>query len=65
MLYGKIPWTGSTIDELRKNIATTELVFGVPQRSEPVKDLLRKMLEKDPKNRISWKEIFAHPIIKG
>lgn len=64
MLYGKTPWTGTKLEELRKNIETSELVFGVPQRSDAVKNLLRRMLDKDPKSRISWKEIFVHPLVR-
>lgn len=62
MLYGRTPWNGSSLEELRKNILTTELQFKLPQRSEKVKDLLKGMLTIDPKNRISWPEIFKHPI---
>jgi len=64
MLYGKTPWTATKLDDLRKNIEANDLLFGVQQRSEHVKDLMMRMLEKDPKNRISWKEIFAHPIVR-
>lgn len=62
MLYGKTPWNGSNLEDLTKNILTTELQFKLPQRSERVKELLRGMLTIDPKNRISWPDIFKHPI---
>ena len=31
--------------------------------SDDLKNLLRKMIEADPKKRISWKKVFKHPWI--
>lgn len=33
--------------------------------NEDVEDFIRKCLKKNPEKRISWEEIYYHPIMKG
>jgi len=65
MLTGKTPWTGKNAAELLKNIKNKELEF--PEDCEIEKDLknlLRKMLEKNQDARIDFKEVMEHEAMK-
>jgi len=59
-LFGKTPWTGSSVSSLFVNIRTKSLVFPKVMKAE-TKDLLKGMLEFDENKRFSWEEIWAHP----
>ncbi|KAK9055623.1 hypothetical protein SSX86_026708 [Deinandra increscens subsp. villosa] len=63
MLYGTTPFRGTNRKETFYRILskTAELV-GEPT---PLRDLIRKLLEKDPKQRISLAEIKGHDFFKG
>ncbi|KAL8208430.1 hypothetical protein R6Q57_007842 [Mikania cordata] len=63
MLYGTTPFKGNNRKETFYRILskTPELV-GEPT---PLRDLIRKLLEKDPKQRISVPEIKGHDFFKG
>lgn len=63
MLYGTTPFRGINRKETFYRVLTKnpELV-GEPT---PLRDLIRKLLEKDPRNRISAKEIKAHDFFKS
>lgn len=64
MLYGKTPWTAKTPYQLYKNIKDIPLNFPeTPVTSDLVKDMLRKMLMLEESERISWVELFKHPLI--
>ena len=56
----KLPYTGVLDNEILSKI--NELGQSVLENinDERLKDLLSKLLVKDPKNRISWKEYFEH-----
>lgn len=65
MLYGKTPWTANSPYHLFQNIKKIPLEFpSKPVRSQSIKDLLKQMLVVEDKERISWPEIFNHPLIK-
>lgn len=65
MLYGKTPWTANSPYQLFQNIKKIPLEFpSKPVRSQGIKDLLKQMLVVEDKDRISWPEIFNHPLIK-
>jgi len=65
MLYGKTPWTANSPYQLFQNIKKIPLEFPAkPVRSQAIKDLLKQMLVVEDKDRISWPEIFNHPLIK-
>lgn len=65
MLYGRTPWTANSPYQLFQNIKKYPLEFpSKPVRSQSIKDLLKQMLVVEDKDRISWPEIFNHPLIK-
>ena len=60
MLYGTVPFKGNNMTELQKMIikADYQLNEGI---SKEAKDLIQKLLEKNPSQRISIQGILAHP----
>ena len=64
MMYGQTPWNGKDLTELVKNQKQEELSFKPPVKSDAVNALIRRMLALDSKLRISWEEIFEHPLCK-
>jgi serine/threonine-protein kinase ULK2 len=64
IMFGKPPYTASNMVDLIKNIKSKPLE--IPRKINNIQplteDILRKMLVVDPKKRIEWKELFAHPI---
>lgn len=63
MLYGKTPFRGENRKETFYRILSKEPeLTGEPT---PLRDLIRKLLEKDPKNRISVDEIKGHEFFKN
>ncbi len=57
------PWTGKSISELYKNINSLPLQFNVVFNvSDVLKDFLRKCLSKKETERVSWDEIYRHPL---
>lgn len=65
MLYGKTPWSADSPYKLLENINNIPLDFPEkPVRSQEVKDLLKLMLIVEDKERISWLELFNHPLCK-
>lgn len=66
MLYGVTPWVGDSQVKLLQNIKTIPLKFPEnPIRSKEVRELLRGMLKVKEEERMSWEEIFEHPLIKN
>jgi len=64
MLYGKTPWSGASQIKLLDNIKKEPLNFpDVPKVSDTTKDLIKKMLVFEEDARISWSELFKHPLI--
>lgn len=62
ILFGKLPWTGTSVPHLFNNIKTTPLTF--PKQISPeTKDLVTKMLKIRDEERISWKDIYVHPAL--
>ncbi|CAD8069354.1 unnamed protein product [Paramecium sonneborni] len=64
LLFGKSPFTAINMVELLKNIQTKQFVINrkVNNISPIAEDLLKKMLVVNPKNRISWEDLFNHEI---
>lgn len=67
MLNGKAPFKGSTKQALFDNILfQTKIKFSTKNLSKPAKDLVFKLLMRDPKQRITVEEALAHEwIVKG
>ncbi len=64
MIFGKTPWTGKSPYQLYKNICDKPLEFSedIPV-GEQTKDLLQKMLTVEDEKRITWADVFAHPLV--
>ncbi|KAA8550561.1 hypothetical protein F0562_002245 [Nyssa sinensis] len=63
MLYGATPFRGSNRKETFYRILTkSPVLVGEPT---PLRDLIGKLLEKDPKQRISLEEIKGHDFFRG
>lgn len=61
-VYGNVPFYHENIMELRSKIKTQKIEFPLnPNVSSSLKDLIRKMLVKDPSKRITLSEIKVHP----
>lgn len=64
MLCGTVPFKASNMKELHKMIIKGK--YNLKEEISPeAKNLLRSMLETDPKKRISIKKILDHPWIKS
>lgn len=64
-MYGKPPYTAKSPPELLENIKKKKLEFPDDiKRSDEIKDLLTRMLQIEEEKRISWNELFVHPVLK-
>ena len=61
LLHGKTPFDGNSIPEKCKNILKNPEIAFDYQISPKVKDLIQRILQRNPKERIEFSEIFAHP----
>lgn len=64
MLHGRPPWTAKSEYELINNIETKPLRID-DNLSHNTKDFLQKALGITEEKRISWDELFAHPIFNN
>lgn len=59
MLYGKLPWKGKSPFDLIEKIEKLDLVFPETPAIDPnIKILIKKLLEKEEKDRLSWEDLF-------
>ena len=69
MVVGKPPFrAGNHVELLRKiELANDHIVFDNKKMtiSRPMKDLIRRLLTRSPLERISYEDLFAHPLITG
>lgn len=64
-LYGKTPWSGKSPKDLCENIDKYDLNFpDYPNASDQIKKMIKLMLAKQEKHRISWEEIFREPLFE-
>ncbi|KAG2309141.1 hypothetical protein Bca52824_028889 [Brassica carinata] len=67
LLSGSAPFWGETEEEIFNEVLEGELDLSSdpwPQVSESAKDLIRKMLERDPKQRLTAQQVLCHPWIR-
>lgn len=64
MLFGRPPYNAKNINELKVMIAKENFEFprAINNISDMSKNLIKKMLKANPKERISWQELFQHEI---
>ncbi|CAI5983116.1 unnamed protein product [Closterium sp. NIES-64] len=70
LLYGRSPFRGRNRQRTFTNVLTKDLAFPAnPPVSDEAKDLMRKLLQRDPADRLGAKhgaiEIRAHPFFKS
>ena len=66
MVCGAVPFKGKSIKELSTAVVKAELEFpdSAESLSDEVKNLLKQMLQRDGKRRISMKRVMRHPWMK-
>lgn len=64
LLHGKVPFDGNSIPEKCKNILKNPEIAFDYQISPKAKDLIQRILQRNPKERIEFPEIFAHPWVQ-
>ncbi len=63
MLFGKTPFFGFTMPELIKDIKRKVKNIPFPKQvSSESKNLIKQLLQPDPKKRIDWSDFFNHPL---
>ncbi|CAK68897.1 unnamed protein product (macronuclear) [Paramecium tetraurelia] len=61
ILFGKLPWHAITIPDLINKIKNEELhIPQFPVVSDLMKELIKKMLQKEEADRICWKDVQNH-----
>ena len=63
LVLGELPFSYKNKDDIRKQILEREVVLNKKQISKDCKDLIEKMLVKDPNKRIGISDILEHPWI--
>ncbi|CAG2102455.1 unnamed protein product [Medioppia subpectinata] len=64
-LFGSAPFSSESIEELTQKIKSPEPIK-IPTNidiSDNCRDILAKLLQRDPRKRISFDEFFGHPFI--
>jgi serine/threonine-protein kinase 11 len=63
-VFGRLPFEGGNVFEIGWSILNTRLE--IPESASPaLRDLLRRMLERDPAKRISLEEVRVHRFFEG
>ena len=60
--FNSLPYKGKNEKEIYTNIKN-RVPYKQPEDPD-LRDLINKLLEEDPKKRLSWKEYFRHPFFK-
>ena len=64
LLYGRYPFLGKTDLEILNRIEKTRPDYRGVNLSPNAKDFIERCLTDNPQKRISWKEIYTHPLIR-
>ena len=64
MLYGTVPFKANNMNDLHKLIMKAKYTLK-DDISEESRDLLKNLLERDPKKRFTVFDIMAHPWMQG
>lgn len=63
MLFNELPYFGFTPNEIYARISQMEKAMVFPTQVSPAsEDLLKRLLRKDPKVRMSWDDFFNHEL---
>lgn len=63
MLFGKYPYMGMNDFDILKKIKSNRPDFSRMNISSDARDFIDRCLTVDPKKRISWAEIYEHPLL--
>jgi calcium-dependent protein kinase len=63
MIYGKYPFFGPTPVMIYNCIKNEKPCFDGVNISPKAKDFILRCLTVDPSKRISWSEVYKHPLI--
>eukprot|EP00759_Apiculatamorpha_spiralis_P043410 PhF_6_TR40805/c1_g1_i5/m.61670/K07359/CAMKK2; calcium/calmodulin-dependent protein kinase kinase 2 len=65
MVYGRLPFGGTTLMEYQENVRTSEPEFPSLDGAVPTSliDILRRMLEKAPTLRVTVRQLVGHPFL--
>ena len=65
LIYGATPWPVRCIENYKKSLLTRHLAFPFNVKvGQHTKDFLKRALVVDEEKRMSWEELFNHPLIK-
>ena len=64
LLFQESPFNGDNAEEILEQIDLNENNLKKVE-DENLNDLIKKLLVKDPKNRLTWREYFEHPFFKN
>lgn len=63
-MYGTVPWNARTTEELISNIKNKKLMFPPSVKvSEISQDFIKKTLIYDEEKRMSWVDVYKHPVL--
>ena len=65
LFFKEHPYSGETETAIKKGIDSLQKEGIADTKDDLLNDLLRKLLDKNPKNRIKWKDYFEHPFFKN
>jgi serine/threonine protein kinase len=65
MLHGTTPWVAKNEYQLIQNISTIPLTFKRSDLKPATVDFIKRCLALEEEKRISWDELFLHPIFNG
>lgn len=63
LIYGEYPFKGFSDHDILLSIKKTRPNYSKVNISERAKDFIDRCLTVDAKARISWKDVYAHPLI--
>jgi serine/threonine protein kinase len=65
LLHGKPPYSGGGENEKMRKIMNCQQFPFYPNISETARGLILKLMQKNPGNRISLRDVYKHPWILG
>jgi serine/threonine protein kinase len=63
LIYGDYPFKGITDHDIMLSIKNTRPNYSKVNISDRARDFIERCLTVDPKARISWKEVYSHPLL--
>lgn len=68
MIFGKPPWNAISVEDLQQKVANYSgarlIIPNQPPTSPECKDLLKRLIEPNPNQRIEWYQFYNHPLFE-